>query len=199
MRFKNSVFLLVLLFTIFTQQTMAQFAKGEIMLGGSFGFDASRNSSSTFTNGQTNISLQPQIGRFMSSRSAVGIIPTLYLSWFTPESPDSFKSSGGMGLFFRRYFKISDKVLAFFQPTATYLTGFGSEPGHNQFRISVNPGAAYRFNSRWMAELNLGGIAQEWRKSEIGMENELTVNQFSFNILTNSNLGLFYIISAKKQ
>lgn len=169
------------------------------MLGGSFGFDASKNASSTFTNGQTNISLQPQIGRFMSSRSAMGIIPTLYLSWYTPDSPDRFRSSGGMGFFFRRYFKISDNVLAFVQPTATYLTGFGSEPGHNQFRISVNPGAAYRFNSRWMAELNLGGIAQEWRKSGIGMENELTVNRFSFNILTNSNLGLFYIISAKKQ
>ncbi|WP_158856086.1 hypothetical protein [Lunatibacter salilacus] len=196
---KYSYCLLLFIFTLFAHQTMAQFTKGEVLLGGSFGFGVSRHSSSTFTNSQTNLSLQPQIGRFMSSRSAVGIMPTLYLSWYTPESPDSFRSSGGMGLFFRRYFKISDKVLAFVQPTATYLTGFGSEPGHNQFRISVNPGAAYRFNSRWMAELNLGGIAQEWRKDGIGMDNELTVNQFSFNILTNSNLGLFFIISAKKQ
>jgi hypothetical protein len=198
MPLKYAYYLFLFIFTLFSHHTMAQFTKGEVMLGGSFGFGITGHSGSSVSSSHTYLSLQPQIGRFMSSRSAIGLIPTLYMSWYTPESPDRFKSGGGMGLFFRRYFKISDKVLAFVQPTAAYLTDFGYEPGHNQFRISVNPGAAYRFNSRWMAELNLGGIAKEWRKSGIGMENELTVNQFSFNILTNSNLGLFYLISVRK-
>ena len=198
MLIKNLYCLFLLAFTLFAHQAMGQFTKGDVMLGGSFDIDVSRNSNSTSTFSYTYVSLDPQIGRFVNSRSAIGVMPSLYFNWSTPDSPDSFRSGGGMGVFYRRYFKISEKVLAFVQPTTTYLRDFRGQSGFNRFRISVIPGAAYRFNNRWMAELNLGGITQEWRKDGIGMEYEGNINQFSFNLITNSTLGLFYLIPAKK-
>lgn len=201
MLIKNLYCLFLLVFILFSHQAVGQFAKGDLLLGGGFGFSTLRHSSSyndpILT--QFNIHLEPQIERFISARSSIGVVPHINLYWGNGFSTNYSGIGGGMGLFFRRYFSITDKFLVFVQPTATYLkdTEIGYESGHHRFLLSVIPGAAYRFNNRWMVELRLGGITQEWRKNDIGTENEQSIRQFDFGIQTNSTLGLFYIISKK--
>jgi hypothetical protein len=198
---KNLFCLISLFFILFAHQAVGQFTKGDILLGGGIGFYSLRYSADHHDEPitQLNIDLQPKTALFLGSRSAIGLIPNINLSWSISNAYTFKRHAGGMGLFFRRYFPFSDNLLAFVQPTATYLknTDFDRELGHDRFLLSVIPGAAYKFNNRWMVELTLGGITQEWRNNDIGSDNEQNISQFSFDIQANSTLGLIYIISKK--
>lgn len=172
----------------------AQFAKGEIFLGGGINLDLY-----TATNSQTRtlFGLQPSIGFFSSSQDALGISPVLSIN--RGLSSTYARHSGGVSLFYRRYVSITDKLFFQFGPSMVYLTNLSDEYKFNDLSLRFSPGMTYRPTPRWMFDLSLGSLDYRLVNTAISTTSKNTTRQFTANVSNSGFVTVAYIFTRKNQ
>jgi hypothetical protein len=184
----------------------AQFSKGDKMLGGSVGFNRyqSRNDNmpslnrSVSMSRQTYISVQPEIGFFLSERFVMGghieynlnyrkdITKRVTGTQITTDDTQSFS----FGLLFRRYFTITDKFffaldgIPFCQIFEGYALG-----------ARIHPVLTFLPTDRWGFEGSFGNISYRYRDSNVSNQKS---DSFDFS-LGNLSLGIRYYMRKRRE
>jgi hypothetical protein len=197
------IFLLACLIPL---SVLAQFSKGDKMLGGSMDYRRyqSRNDNvpslnrSVTMGRQTYISVEPEIGFFVSNRFAMGghlqydliyskdITKRIDGTQITTEDTHAFS----FGLLFRRYFTITDKFffaldgIPFCQIYEGYALG-----------AQVRPVFTFLPTDRWGFEGSFGDISYRYGDSNITNQKS---DSFNFN-LGGLSLGVRYYIKRKAE
>ncbi|NHE59903.1 outer membrane beta-barrel protein [Cyclobacterium plantarum] len=196
---------LLFIFVSGISNAFAQFNKGDKFAGGSFGL--SINTSEVIAqsnNSNFSIHLNPNLGFFVSESAAIGLIPQINFSRSTSTNVNGGKSttnslSGGMGVFYRKYFTVAENFSLFFEPRAVYTGAIIRDDGFNNFSLSISPGAAYRISSKWMVEATLGGLLYSRSLDQLGTDQESSDSRFAFDLITTNSVGLIYFFKQKDQ
>jgi hypothetical protein len=166
---KKHFYLLIFFFAI-TFCGHAQMKKGDILLGGTIGFNSQKSSSSnpsSYEQNATLVNLTPSIGKAIKDNLLVGIDLTwAYIKTTQGSSPDVYTNKSttyGAGFFLRRYKSLGNGFAIFLQsrlggsyntqkdeyessPNPTYYTkGYA-------FDLSFYPGIAYAITKRVQLE-----------------------------------------------
>ena len=197
--------LLLLFFISGISTAFARFEKGDRYVGGDFGF--SINTSENSNPGRSTylaINLSPNLGYFISDLSVLGINPQVNFYWnknitSNNEKISSNTVSGGIGLFFRRYFPVVDNFYFFLEPKATYNSSFEEESKPRSFGLSVSPGASYKISPKWMVEAALGGLVYHKSYNSSGANQRYDDSRFAFDLITSNSIGIVYVINQKDQ
>tara|TARA_R110002096_G_scaffold173160_3_gene347109 strand:+ start:3701 stop:4306 length:606 start_codon:yes stop_codon:yes gene_type:complete len=197
--------LLLLFFISGISTAFAQFEKGDRYVGGDFGFSINTNENSN--PGRSTylaINLSPNLGYFFSDLSVIGINPQVNFYWnenitSNNEKISSNTVSGGIGLFFRRYFPVVDNFYFFLEPKATYNSSFEEESKPRSFGLSVSPGASYKISPKWMVEAALGGLIYHKSYNSSGANQGYDNSRFAFDLITSNSIGIVYFINQKNQ
>lgn len=197
--------LLFLFFISGISGAFAQFEKGDLFVGGNFGLslntgESSNPSRSTYLA----INLSPNFGYFISDLSVIGINPQVNFYWNknTTSSNEKYSTnsvSGGIALFYRRYFPVVDNFYIFLEPKASYNSSFEEEYNPKSFGLSLSPGASYRISPKWMVEVTLGGLVYRRSYNSSGANQEYDDTQFAFDLITANSIGIIYFINQKDQ
>ena len=195
----------LLIFVLGISGAYAQFDKGDLFVGGNFGFSINNNESSNPSSStQYSINLNPNLGYFISDRSAIGVIPQIsFFKSTTTTSTDTKITrkdvSGGIGLFYRRYFPVIDNFYIFLEPRAIFNMDLVGNESPNYFGVSLMPGASYKISNKWMVEANFGGIAYNTTYGDIWTNQAYNNSRFSFDLITANSIGIIYFINQKEQ
>lgn len=185
--------LFALVVALSVQDAFAQFHKGDKFIGGGLSFEVRRSQIFPTT---THLGLQPQLGVFLSANDAIGITPILSINW--AQSGHASRHSGGLSVFYRRYFSLSEKLYAHVGPSISYVTNLSSDYPHSDFAISLSPGLAYRLNDRWMFDVSLGGISYSRSKVQNDIGDEIKYGYFRANFSSDSIVSIIYLFPSKK-
>jgi hypothetical protein len=114
----------------------AQFKKGTMLVGGSFGFssvaDKNKTDNTTVVNGRTtSVGLSPQFGYFVIDNLAVGGNLDLQLSRYKQKSAGDFNSTGSQ-------FSFGPFVRYYFKPGIFVHGAFGAGAARTKFTSSTN-------------------------------------------------------------
>tara|TARA_R110002051_G_scaffold68155_3_gene122857 strand:+ start:1301 stop:1906 length:606 start_codon:yes stop_codon:yes gene_type:complete len=197
--------LLLLFFISGISTAFAQFEKGDRYVGGDFGFSLNKAESSTTSRSTyLAINLSPNLGYFISDLSVIGINPQVNFYWnknitSNNEKISSNTVSGGIGLFFRRYFPVVDNFYFFLEPKATYNSSFEEESKPRSFGLSLSPGASYKISPKWMVEATLGGLVYHKSYNSSGANQEYDDTRFALDLITANSIGIIYFINQKDQ
>ena len=189
-------YLFLLLFSL-PLTTYGQFTKGDIFLGGSFGF-STRNSEDNLPSNyvKSNIfSLQPQFGYFLNNKLALGGnlgFSTINQEAITPNGTRFLNDSRGItiGFILRRYFQISDKFFISIDGNTYFenrVTNAASTSKSNFIGIDLSPVFSFFPSNNWAIEAGIGSISYEHVNHESGSN----TNIFEMNY-GSLNLGLTY-------
>jgi hypothetical protein len=164
---KTSIFALSLI--AISIITKAQVPANTIFLGGGVMFTKVNNVESMYDETaaeETEFHAFPSIGYTISPSFAIGILGDLSTRKRVSRGDDIvFKSrSNGIGMFTRYYKTLGESDFTFIiQASALYSkVKFDmeySDYDEKRFQISLTPGVAYFFSSRWSAEFLLKGIS----------------------------------------
>ncbi|WP_339924292.1 outer membrane beta-barrel protein [uncultured Cyclobacterium sp.] len=197
--------LLLLFFISGVSTAFAQFDKGDLFVGGNFGF--SINTTENSNPGRSTylaINLSPNLGYFISDLSVIGINPQVnfYRNKNITSSNEKISSnsvSGGIGLFYRRYFPVVDNFYLFLEPKASYNSSFDEENKPKSFGFSLSPGASYKISPKWMVEAALGGLVYHKSYNSSGTNQGYDDSRFAFDLISTNSIGIVYFINQKDQ
>ncbi|MBD3627159.1 hypothetical protein [Cyclobacterium sp.] len=198
---KHLFLLFILVFGI--SNAFAQFNKGDKFAGGSFGLSVNTSEIIAQSNlSEFSIHLNPNFGFFVSESAAIGLIPQINFSRSTSTNVNGGKSttnslSGGMGVFYRKYFTVAENFFLFFEPGAVYTGAIKRDDGFNNFSLSISPGAAYKISPKWMVEATLGGLLYTRSLNQLGTDQENINSQFAFDFITTNSIGIIYFFKQK--
>lgn len=186
--------------------SMAQFTKGDKVIGGSVSFNSQTNSVSTNSNyygPSQNVAISPSVGYFISEKLSVGIrggYSRAYQEYINSPQLSYNQQTFTEGIFARRYYAISEKFL------------FVAEGGFNYSRTTIdytyNPYSGYLIDNskyftigaqfapvfiylpstHWGIEASLGSI---YFNHSYNFISEKEANTFNFSYGTLS-LGVAY-------
>ncbi len=141
--------------------SQAQTAKGNMMIGGSFGFGSTSYEGSPDKNNF--FSFSPSFGYFVSDNLAVG--SGLSFTHNSTSSGINQNSNNSFGLTpFVRYYKFtSNEKFAFFGQATLGISTYRNESGTSVSKgtgmsFSVAPGFSYFFTNHWAMDLSLAGL-----------------------------------------
>ncbi len=189
----------------------AQLAKGNVVLGGSLGYN-SQHDRSYDPNGypyraeSTSITISPKAGFFISDKSAVG----LSLSYTSQNSDAVYYGIGSLGKterdlfsiipYFRTYKSLGEIAAFFLQAEASIGFGTlklsGAPYDLSTYGVAVRPGFNLFLSRRWALEGTFGSLAYESTKQS--PKNSKSSEQsdkfgFNFNMSTLSIGAQFFI------
>lgn len=197
----------ILLFTcLIPFSALAQFKKGDKMLGGTMHVNRyqTRNDNVPSLYGtvsmdrQTHISIEPEIGFFLSDRFIIGghigydfmyrkdITKRFHGTQITTEDTHTFN----FGLLFRRYFTITDKFffaldgIPFCQISEGYTLG-----------ARIRPVLTFLPTDKWGFEGSFGNISYRYWRSDVSNPKS---DSFDFR-LGNLSLGLRYYMRKRRE
>lgn len=200
---KHVLFLLI--FVSGFTNAFAQFNKGDWFVGGSFGLSFNTSKLSIHRNtSDFNINLDPSLGYFFSESAAIGFVPqisfnTSSVSDVNTGNYSTNKVSGGMGIFYRKYFTVADKFYLFFEPRLMYIGSNMQDEDFRYVRLSISPGAAYRISPKWMVEASLGGLLYSRSVYSSGFDQESKDSRLSFDLITTNSIGIVYFFKQAAQ
>ncbi|MFD2562172.1 porin family protein [Aquimarina rubra] len=183
----------VAVFTLaFVNAQDSGFAKGDIFVSGSFGYDSQstgdiKNNSFEFT---------PRVGFFVSDNIAVGARLGYQTSKQEAPFTEDFKTNTiNAGAFGRYYFTPSNKFSVFGEFGLEYASS-KQEQGANElkvngFGLNVGPGISYFLSDHFALEAFWGALGYATAKPDVdGAE---STDAFTFGVnLDDINLGLVY-------
>lgn len=194
---------LIFIFVSGFSNAFAQFNIGDKFVGGSFGLSINTSEIIAQSNiSEFNIHLNPNFGFFVSESAAIGLIPQINFSRRSSTNVNGGESktnslSGGMGVFYRKYFTVVDNFYLFFEPRAVYIGSIIRDDGFSNFSLSISPGAAYRISPRWMVEASLGGLLYTRSLNQSGTDQENINSRFAFDLITTNSIGIIYFFKQK--
>lgn len=184
-----------------------QTEKGRIFLGGSVGIQSNTynpSNSNTFKFTETNFSVTPQIGYFLTKKWALQASINYSSTWgrrfdpnLTLEQQKYRINSYGFGVGGRYYIPTSHEKFAFFLFTGANV-GWGNNKRLSEkslwFNVNISPNFNYFFTSKWALELSFSGIGfnTATSTSELGKN-----SQNSFRLGASSfapYLGVLYFL-----
>ncbi|MDN3688353.1 outer membrane beta-barrel protein [Cyclobacterium jeungdonense] len=198
-------FLLILIFVSGFSNAFAQFNRGDWFAGGSFGLSFNTSELSAQRNSSDfNINLDPNLGYFISESAAIGFVPQISFSRSSVsdvnmENSSTNRLSGGMGIFYRKYFTVADKFHLFFEPRLMYIGSNLEGEDFRYLRLSISPGAAYRISPKWMVEASLGGLLYSRSVYSSGSDQESKDSRFTFDLITTNSIGIVYFFKQAAQ
>lgn len=150
----------ILVFVAYYSQ--AQTAKGNMMIGGSFGFGSTSYEGAP--NKYNTFSFSPSFGYFVSDNLAVGSGLSFTHNSTSNGTNQSTDNSFGLSPFVRYYKFTSNEKFAFFAQAIVGLTSYRNETGTSVTkgsRVSLNiaPGFSYFFTNHWAMDLSLSGFS----------------------------------------
>ncbi|HEY5463950.1 MAG TPA: hypothetical protein VIJ95_11890 [Hanamia sp.] len=181
----------------------AQINEGSYLLGGSIGFNSSKNQNGNIGKNEsfnTNI----QFGKVIKDNNVAGII----LSYGYTNNTTSYKSyQYGAGVFYRKYKPLAKGFYFFGEADAVYnysratyepfqIGSDGSRYTYNTGTLSFTPGISYAICKRMQMELSMlnlfsvsyGGTKTENSSSTSSSISTTKGNNFSAGVNLNSNL-----------
>ena len=173
---KKHFYLLVFFFAL-TLCSQAQIKKGDILLGGTLGFNTQKSSSNDPTTNNlqkaTSVNLSPSIGRAIKDNLLIGVD----LNWTNlkttqdsgPGGYTSKSSTYGAGFFVRKYTTLGSGFALFMQSRlgGSYNTGknlYGGSPNPSSntkgyaIDLSFYPGIAYAITKRVQLETGFANL-----------------------------------------
>jgi len=191
----TSVLFLFSLMFLAPDYSYGQFEKGYKIVGGSFGFNYASSSAETFSNNNAYFRVSPTFGYFLSDKFLIGISPTVSYSVLRSSfNPDPISTFGvGTNLFFRRFFKVSEKFQFYIEPNVGYIRADRDNLRDRDFNVSLSPGLAYLVSDKFWLEAKFGGLS--YRRTEWGPQEQFNTRQyFSAGLSSYSAIGLFFIL-----
>lgn len=206
---KHALFVVLLLCSC---SLYAQFAKGNVVLGGSLGYN-SQHDRSYDPNGypyrgeSTSITISPKAGFFISDKSAVG----LSLSYTSQNSDAVYYGIGSLGKterdlfsiipYFRTYKSLGEIAAFFLQAEASIGFGTlklsGSPYDLSTYSVAVRPGFNLFLSRRWALEGTFGSLAYEsTRQSPKNSKSSEQSDKFGFNFnMSTLSIGAQFFIT----
>jgi hypothetical protein len=204
--------------------THAQINKGSVWLGGSIGYNQSKQElSQTVTAKTSSLSINPAIGKAVKDNLVVGI--KLVYGRDKSENSSSYlieskSDSYGGGIFVRKYIPVVNRLYVFGDANASYISSKGknTEVDYNtNLRvktttkgwtggIGLTPGVAFAINKSFQLETtlnNLFGIAYYSSKTSSSSSSfyPRKSSQFTTGIFTDGkvefNIGCRFLINSK--
>lgn len=187
----------------------AQPVKGTFVIGGNASFNFSQLPSSTGKLQNTNFSISPGIGHFISSKFLLEYgLSYRIMSTFnsTNQNINSRTNNSNYSIKFglTRYFQIAEKlyftvgtyVLPTYEVSSLKNTTFGVETTSRATAfigsINVSPGLTYFINQKWMLYSYVGVMNYDIK---FNLTNDIVSHNFNANISFNSfGLGVRYIL-----
>lgn len=168
------------------------FAKGDIFLSGSFGY----NSTKTGDIKNNSFEFTPRAGFFVSDNIAVGArLGYTNSKQEVPFFDDVKLNTFNIGGFGRYYFTPSDKFSIFGELGLEYATSKREEGTTelkiNGFGINVGPGVSYFLNDHFALEAFWGALGYATAKPDVDNAESTDVITFGLD-LDDINLGLVY-------
>ena len=200
----------ILLFSIallFVTASLAQIDKGDILLGGTFGF-GNTNATSGTTTTSSNANLHPRLGYAIGRNSVL----SLALGYNYGKSKDVTSNQGSRlnafsaGVSWQKFFPIKDKVGWYTDLSATYTNGkikyqIGSsspyESKSNGYAAAANPGIYFMPTPSLLLTSNVGGVSYGYSKDKVGGQPTAKTSNFSINFLSYFGFGVVFIINKK--
>lgn len=173
-----------------------QFEKGHMIIGGNFGFSYSNSSTEMYNNNSGHFRVSPSFGYFLSDKSLIGISPSVSYSVLSSSfEPDPTRYWGvGTNLFFRRFFKVSERFQFYLEPNVGFNRSDRGQLRDRNFNVNLSPGLAYLFSNKFWLEAKFGGLS--YRQTEWGAEEQFTTSHyFSAGLSSYSSIGLFFILN----
>ncbi|MBW1298383.1 porin family protein [Aquimarina litoralis] len=190
---KKLILTAIAVFTLtFVNAQDGGFAKGDIFLSGSFGY----NSTSTGDIKDNSFEFTPRAGFFVSDNIAVGARLGFTTSkQETPITEDLKTNTFNAGAFGRYYFTPSNKFSIFGELGLEYASSKTEQgPGElkiNGFGVNVGPGVSYFLSDHFALEAFWGALGYATAKPDV--DNAESTNAFTFGLdLDDINLGLVY-------
>ncbi|HSJ68198.1 MAG TPA: outer membrane beta-barrel protein [Anditalea sp.] len=188
------LFLFSLLF-ITPDYSYGQIGKGNKIIGGNFGLSYHNSNSEMYNSNSGNFRVSPSFGYFITDRSLIGISPSISYSVFSSTfEPESTRYWGlGTELFFRRFFKVSEKFQFYLEPNVGYHRSDRDQYRDRNFHVSLSPGLAYLVSGKFWLEAKFGGIS--YLQTQWGPDGQFNTRQYiSAGITSYSSIGLFFIL-----
>ncbi|HTQ28976.1 MAG TPA: hypothetical protein VMI35_12645 [Puia sp.] len=191
---------LILLLAI-TLQTVAQIQKGDLLLGGTVGFNNGSYPASSYSNA----GISPHIAMAVSNQAAIGFgIGANYSA--TENAEKSVGISGSV--FYRKYFLIKDKLGWYLHTSATlgwskdeqsFLDSTGTTytktyTNSQNYTLSVTPGLYYQVTPSVLLNADFGGVGGSYSNSGDGWSYNIFVNFFQ-----NFLFGVDFIIGKNRK
>lgn len=206
---KKALLLLCAFFLLITPQMLSQ-----VFLGGSLSANSeNREVFNTLKVKQKTLTLKPQIGYFINDKSVVGI--ELNLITVTTSNTNlrvgKYEGDGyGLGLFFRRYKPINERVKLYLHSTAGfisssydyYMSNFDDGSVINmtskskEFNLTLSPGISCKITDKINLAFSIGNVVftNQKRDSSSNISSrdfKITGNSFGFS-WNNISTGLYF-------
>lgn len=184
--------LLILFFVVFSFALNAQIAKGTKYLGGSLGFNSSKDKSDG-AEAETNWNVSPEFGYFFKDNMSVGVS----LGINGGKSGD-LSTSGFSGLVYvRKFWNASDKFHVFGGLNAGYLANTVSNDNNdfkqNTIGAFLDLGIWYNVSEKWSIAGRFGNLG--FASTSNPDDDQDGSTEFGLNVNTTTapfSLGLYY-------
>jgi hypothetical protein len=188
----------------------AQVEKGNLLLGGSLGFNTGNSSQGVNTNSTSNFGISPRISLGIGQNSILGT--NFSYSNFrnkNEESASKYSTNSIMaGLYWKKMFSIKGNLGWYGQLGASYVqqktktTNYmGNDVVSKSRGIStgVVPGLYYAVTPSFVVNVDFGGVSYyNGKNKDLGNEDTITEN-LSVSLFQQFTIGFDVIISRKKQ
>jgi len=203
----RKIILAVITVSLFVSTANAQIKKGDILLGGTFGYG---NSNSPGNSSSSNANLNPSIGYAIGKNSVLSI----RLGYSHGKSEDAngnyvSKYTGfSTGMAWKKFFPIKDKLGWFTDLYGAFSSGSIKQqytPGSSMskststgYSAGVNPGIYFIPSPGLLLSINAGGIVYGSSRLKSSGQPTGRNSNFTVNLLNYFGFGIDFIINKKK-
>jgi hypothetical protein len=200
----------ILLFSIallFVTASIAQIDKGDILLGGTFGF-GNTNQSSAITTTSSNANVHPKLGYAIGRNSVLNL--AVGYDYGKTESETSNQTtklnSFRAGISWQKFFPIKNNVgwyaelaAAYTKAKIKYQMGANSfyDVNSNGYAAAANPGIYFMPTSSLLLTGNVGGVTYGYSKDKNDGQPTAKNSNFSINLLSYFGFGIAFVINKK--
>jgi hypothetical protein len=206
---KHTLFVVLLLFS---SSLYAQLAKGNMVLGGSLGYNSQHDRSYDpngypYSGESTSTTISPKAGFFISDKSVVG----LALSYTAQTSESVYAGIGSLGKterdvfsftpYFRRYKSLGEMAALFLQAEASLGFGTlklsGTPYDLSTYSVAIRPGFNLFLTRKLAIDATFGSLAYEATKqSPENSKSSERSDKFGFNFnMSTLSLGAQFFIA----
>lgn len=189
--------------------SMAQVAAGDLLLGGSFGYNQNNGSGSGYSGTSSNLNVNPRISMGVGKNSILGV--KTGFSWSKTEDDDSRAESSNTafsaGAFWRKLLPVKGKFgwypelgggFSSGKSTNTNFAGTESEIKSNGFTVGVVPGLYYAASPSFLLNLDFGGLVYSRQENKYSNGDKNTSSNINFGLFQSFQFGFDYIIGKRK-
>jgi hypothetical protein len=194
---------------VFSFAAVAQVTKGDLLLGGSFGFVSANNGNGTNSSTVSNVNFYPRINLGVGDNSIIGT--KLGYNYSSNNggsgSNKSHNNAFSVALFYKKLLPIKGKLGWYPEIDANFFTsknkvedfaGSTTTFSSHGFGAAIVPGLYYTIGPKFLINVDFGGLGYNQSKGKLNSGATSTSRNFQLALFQNFNFGFDVIIGSKR-